>query len=124
MYRFLSLLNIETPFAFDLCSLAGTGIGPRPRSGEAGSGVREADMQFDLGDGDGDWAAGQRRFRLTDNSRGFITGSFRILFKILQTILQGMCVSVVMLLCVNDYDNDNDDYGYDMTDSYVILIVM
>lgn len=120
VYRFLSLLNIETPFAFDLCSLAGTGIGPRPRSGEAGSGVREADMQFDLGDGDGDWAAGQRRFRLTDNSRGFITGSFRILFK----ILQGMCVSVVMLLCVNDYDNDNDDYGYDMTDSYVILIVM
>ena len=106
MYRFLSLLNIETTFAFDLCSLAGTGIGPRPRSGEAGSGVREVDMQFDLGGSDGD---GQRRFRLTDNSRGFITGSFRILFK----ILQGMCVSVVMLLCVNNYDNDNDDY--DMT---------
>ena len=51
MYRFLSVLNIETTFAFDLSSLAG----PRPRSGEAGSGVRdrererEADMQFDLG---------------------------------------------------------------------------
>ena len=96
VYRFLSVLNIETAFAFDFSSLAG----PRPRSGETGSGVRdrerEADMQFDLGTvtvlktvtGQ---PASQRRFRLTDNARVY-NG---ILLKILQNILQGMCVSAV-----------------------------
>ena len=71
-------------------------------------------MQFDLGTvtvlktvtGQ---PASQRRFRLTDNARVY-NG---MLFKILQNILQGMCVSAVLLLCVNDYDNDNNDY--DMT---------